>query len=210
MFPIIYLQNLNNYYAHNYLKIFTFNIMIDPSNGVLLIAEPFLKDFSFARSVVLICKHNEEEGTFGFSIHKKLHTTLDKIIDDMAGFKIPVYLGGPVQTDTLHYIHQYPELFSDAVEITDNVFWGGDFALLKKYIKEGTVDISKIKFFLGYSGWSAGQLEDEMKEKSWITLQSNKQLIFETAPQDIWPICLTTLGGKYKMMVHFPTDPQLN
>ena len=54
--------------------------MISPNNGILLIAEPFLKDHSFARSVVLICKHNEEEGTFGFAIHRKLHTTLDKII----------------------------------------------------------------------------------------------------------------------------------
>ena len=181
-----------------------------PGNGILLIAEPFLKDFSFARSVVLICKHNKEEGTFGFSIHKKLRTTLDKIIEDMAGYKIAVYHGGPVQTDTLHYIHQYPQLFSDAVKITENVYWGGDFELLKKYIKEKTVDISKIKFFLGYSGWSPGQLEEEMKEKSWITLQGTKEFIFDTAPQDIWQISLTSLGGKYKMMVHFPTDPQLN
>ena len=184
--------------------------MISPNNGILLIAEPFLKDHSFARSVVLICKHNEEEGTFGFAIHRKLHTTLDKIIEDMEGFKIPVYLGGPVQTDTLHYIHQYPELFLDAVEITEAVYWGGDFALLKKYIKDGTVDLNKIKFFLGYSGWSAGQLEDEMKVHSWITLQSTKQLIFSAAPQDIWQLSLTALGGKYKMMIHYPTDPQLN
>ena len=184
--------------------------MVTPDNGILLIAEPFLKDSSFARSVVLICKHNEDEGTFGFSIHRKLHTTLDKIIEDMAGHKIPVYLGGPVQTDTLHYIHQYPDLFIDSVEITADVYWGGDFALLKKNIKDGTVDVAKIKFFLGYSGWSAGQLEDEMEESSWITLQSTKELIFDTAPQDIWQISLTALGGKYKMMVHYPTDPQLN
>lgn len=184
--------------------------MMAPINGILLIAEPFLKDASFARSVVLVCKNNREEGTFGFAIHRKLHTTLDKIIEEMKGFKIPVYLGGPVQTDTLHYIHQYPELFADSVEITTNVYWGGDFALLKKYIKDGTVDTANIKFFLGYSGWSAGQLEDEMKENSWITLQSTQKLIFDTAPQDIWQISLTALGGKYKMMVHYPTDPQLN
>ena len=184
--------------------------MISTGNGILLIAEPFLKDASFARSVVLICKHNKEEGTFGFSIHRKLHTTLDKIIESMEGFKIPVYLGGPVQTDTLHYIHQYPDLFKESVEITAGIYWGGNFSLLKKYIKEGTVDVAKIKFFLGYSGWSAGQLEGEMKENSWITLQSTKQLIFDTAPQDIWQISLTALGGKYKMMIHFPTDPQLN
>jgi putative transcriptional regulator len=194
----------------NLKKLFTFIHMITPSNGVLLIAEPFLKDASFMRSVVLICKHNEEEGTFGFSIHRKLHTTLDNLFADMKGFKIPVYLGGPVQTDTLHYIHKYPQLFSDAVEISENVYWGGDFELMKKYIKEGAVDVNNVKFFLGYSGWSAGQLEEEIKENSWITLKANEQLIFHTAPQDVWQLSLTALGGKYKMMIHLPTDPQLN
>ena len=77
---------------------------------------------------------------------------------------------------------------------------------MKEFIKQ----LNKIKLFLGYSGWSAGHLEDEMKVNSWITLQSTKQLIFNTAPQDIWQLSLTALGGKYKMMIHYPTDPQLN
>ena len=193
-----------------YANFFTFNYMIPVQSGILLIAEPFLKDASFIRSVVLVCKHNEEEGTFGFAIHRKLHTTLNKIISEMDDFKIPVYFGGPVQTDTLHYIHQYPQLFADAVEIMNGVYWGGDFELLKKYIKNGTVDLKKIKFFLGYSGWSAGQLEEEQKGNSWITMQATIPLLFSTAPQDVWQLSLTALGGKYKMMIHLPTDPQLN
>ena len=184
--------------------------MTAPANGILLIAEPFLKDPPFLRSVVLLCRYDELDGAFGFTIHRKLQTTLDEIIDGMHGYKLPVYYGGPVQVDTLHYIHQYPHLLLNSVKIAEEVYWGGDFDLLKKYIKDGTIEADKIKFFLGYSGWDAEQLEGEIEEKSWITLDGNKQLIFNTASQFIWQECLNTLGGKYKMMVHFPTDPQLN
>ncbi len=184
--------------------------MIALDNGILLIAEPFLKDHSFFRSVVLICKHDEEFGTFGFVINRKLQTTLNQIVKDMDGFELPVFMGGPVENDSLHYIHQYPQYLEDAVPITDDVYWGGDFEILKKLIKEGTVDTSKIKFFLGYSGWDAGQLQDEMTEDSWITFAGHKDIMFDNDSDNIWKECLTQLGGKYKQMIHYPSDPQLN
>ena len=184
--------------------------MTDPANGVLLIAEPFLRDPSFARSVVLICRHNEEEGTFGFSLSKKLAATLDEIVSGMDGWELPVFRGGPVQTDTLHYLHRYPEYFDDAVKVTGNVFWGGDFEKMKELIKNGTLDPKNIKFFLGYSGWSEGQLQNEMKENTWISFPASDDLVFDTGAEEIWNASLLKLGGKYKMMIHFPTDPQLN
>ena len=184
--------------------------MITATTGILLIAEPTLNDPSFTRSVVLICRHSAADGTVGFVLNEPMETTVAELIEDLANYPIPLCLGGPVQNDTIHYIHQYPEHFDDAVEVMEGVYWGGDFDLLKKYIKDGTIEADKIKFFLGYSGWDAEQLEGEIEEKSWITLDGNKQLIFNTASQFIWQECLNTLGGKYKMMVHFPTDPQLN
>ena len=184
--------------------------MIEPSNGILLIAEPFLKDPSFIRSVVLVCRHTEEEGTFGFSLNKTPDITLDEIIDDMDGYELPVYRGGPVQTDTLHYLHQYPEYFEDAVEIIPGVYWGGDFEKMKILIKDGTLDPKKIKFFSGYSGWSEGQLKSELEENTWIIAPADEQLVFNTSTDHIRNAVLTRLGGKYKMMIHFPTDPQLN
>ncbi len=184
--------------------------MIEPASGILLLAEPFLKDPSFIRSVVLICKHDAEEGTFGFALNRKLHTTLNEMIADLDGWPLPVYIGGPVQTDTIHYIHQYPQYFDDAVKIADNIYWGGDFEKMKALIKKGTLDINKIKFFLGYSGWSQGQLDEEILENSWITTEADKTLVFETPAKEVWNAGLTKLGGKYKMMIHFPTDPQLN
>ena len=72
------------------------------------------------------------------------------------------------------------------------------------------LDAEKIKFFLGYSGWESGQLDGEMEEKSWITVGGNRNIIFNTPMEEIWKACLKELGGKYEMMIHFPTDPQLN
>lgn len=184
--------------------------MITPAQGTLLIADPFLKDPSFMRSVVLLCRHNEEEGTFGFTLNAMVDYTLDELLSDMETFPLPVYKGGPVQMDTIHYLHQYPDLFADAVKVCDDAYWGGDFGLLKTYMRDGKIDFEKIKFFLGYSGWSPGQLDGEMKEGSWLVVPANKTLIFDTHNDDIWRNSLLTLGGKYKSLVHYPTDPQLN
>ncbi|MEP6711445.1 MAG: YqgE/AlgH family protein [Ferruginibacter sp.] len=184
--------------------------MIAPTTGTLLIAEPFLKDPNFMRTVVLMCRHNEEEGSFGFVLNKMYHQTLDELIPGLQGFEYPVYKGGPVQMDTLHYIHQYPDLLPDCQKIGEEIYWGGDFEVLKDAIKSEIIEQDKIKFFLGYSGWGTGQLGDEITEKTWLTVGSTRKIIFETSLEEIWGASLLHLGGKYEMMMHFPTDPQLN
>ncbi|MFZ1528231.1 MAG: YqgE/AlgH family protein [Ferruginibacter sp.] len=184
--------------------------MIAPQTGSLLIAEPFLKDPNFMRTVVLICRHAAEEGTFGFTLNKLYHQPLNELVPGLEGFDLPVYIGGPVQMDTLHYIHQYPGLFDDCEKVGNDIYWGGDFEKLKKLIKDGSIDPQHIKFFLGYSGWSSGQLDAEMEEKSWLTVGATERIVFDTPYGDIWKASLQHLGGKYEMMVHFPTDPQLN
>ncbi|MDB5201833.1 MAG: YqgE/AlgH family protein [Ferruginibacter sp.] len=181
-----------------------------PITGTLLIAEPFLKDPNFARTVVLMCRHDAEEGSFGFVLNKKYHQTLDELIPELDEFPYPVYRGGPVQLDTLHYIHQYPLLLPDSQKISEDIYWGGDFDMLKSLMIEGRIEQEKIKFFLGYSGWSMGQLDEEMKENTWLTVGGTRPIVFETAMDDIWKASLQQLGGKYEMMIHFPTDPQLN
>ena len=183
--------------------------MIDPEQGILLIADPFLKDPNFIRSVIMICRHSEE-GTFGFALSKQYEMTLDELISDLDEFPIPVYLGGPVQMDTIHYIHQYPQLIPESQLISDNIYWGGDFEVLKELIKNKKIDLSMIKFFIGYSGWESGQLNNELTEKSWLTTSCTKELVFETPYTDIWKAGLRHLGGKYELMINFPIDPQLN
>lgn len=180
------------------------------TTGTLLIAEPSLNDPSFTRAVVLICRHSKEDGTVGFALNEVLETTVAELIEDLQHYPITLLLGGPVQNDTIHYIHQYPQYFDDAVEVGDGIYWGGDFEKFKTLYKAGKLENDKIKFFLGYSGWDAGQLEDEIKENSWIVCNASKTLVFDTEPINIWNASLTTLGGKYEMMIHYPTDAQLN
>lgn len=185
-------------------------MLSDLNIGTLLIAEPFLKDPAFMRSVVLLCRHTTEEGSFGFVLNKRLDKNLDDLIPDLLFGDIPVFVGGPVQMDTLHYIHQYPQYFDDAQEISKDIYWGGDFEILKSLINSNQIEVNKIKFFLGYSGWGVDQLDDEMKEKSWLTVAATPEIVFNQTIEDIWKLSLFELGGQYKMMANFPTDPQLN
>lgn len=181
--------------------------MVDISPGLLLISDPFLKDPNFVRSVILLCDH-ETEGSVGFVLNKLYDRKLDELVPDFEGFNIPLYYGGPVQVDTVHFLHRCPEL--GGMEINDGVFWGGDFEEAAKLIKENQVNPNDIRFFIGYSGWGTGQLEEELKTKSWITRDSSQQLVFHKKTEQIWRESLKDLGGEYAQMVNYPIDPQLN
>lgn len=183
--------------------------MIEPGQHTLLIADPFLKDPNFLRTVVYLCRYGDE-GSFGFVLSKLLNPTLDEFINGLEGTSIRVFYGGPVQPDTVHYIHQYPELIPDSIRISDSISWGGNFETVKQLILNGKINPSKIKFFLGYSGWEKGQLENELLEKSWLTATANRKLVFETPPDDVWKESLRHLGGQYEQIINYPIDPQLN
>lgn len=183
--------------------------MISPSRGTLLIANPFLKDPNFSRTVIFLCDHTNE-GSFGFILNKKFSKNLEELIPEITISKFPVFQGGPVQKDALHFLHEYPELISGGEEVLNNVFWGGNFESLLSNLKNNDIDNGRIRFFIGYSGWSEGQLENELKEESWLTVKATRKLIFDTKPEDIWKNALKHLGGNYEMMINFPIDPQLN
>ena len=183
--------------------------MIEPAAGILLIADPFLKDPNFLRTVVLLCEH-KSEGSFGFVLNKQIEQTLDELISDLEGVRLPVYYGGPVQMDTIHFLHQYPDLIPESVKVSDDVFWGGNFESLTALLKSKSIDLDKIKFFIGYSGWGDGQLNGELTERSWLTVKANRSLVFNTGYDEIWKNSLKTLGGKYERMINYPIDPQLN
>jgi putative transcriptional regulator len=100
--------------------------------------------------------------------------------------------------------------YTSCFEVADGVFWGGDFTLLVKLIQEKAVDVKKIRFFLGYSGWSSGQLLHEMNEKSWLTVKARKHLVFHKNYGEIWKDALKEMGGEYGQLVNYPIDPQLN
>jgi len=183
--------------------------MVEPGPGILLIAEPFLKDPNFQRTVVLLCDH-QEEGSFGFVLNREFEHTLDELMNDMDQLRLPVYYGGPVQMDTIHFLHMYPDIIGGSFEVLKGIYWGGDFEKAVESLKDGTISPDKIRFFLGYSGWSQGQLNAEIKEKSWLTAEATRKLVFHKTVGDIWKDSLRHLGGEYELMTNYPIDPQLN
>ncbi|MEO6328629.1 MAG: YqgE/AlgH family protein [Ginsengibacter sp.] len=183
--------------------------MISPAKGTLLIANPFLKDPNFMRTVIFLCEH-KEEGSFGFVLNKLFSKTLGDFLPEFEGYSIPLYSGGPVQKDTIHFLHQYPDIISGGEEVFNGVYWGGNFESVMALIKINQIDFKKIKFFIGYSGWAEKQIDDEMKEKSWLIAEATRKLLFHSKPENIWKDSLKHLGGDYEMMINFPIDPQLN
>lgn len=184
--------------------------MILPSTTRLLIAHPFLKDPHFSRSVVFLCK-NEEAGAFGFLLNKPFFRSLEELLPDvMDGLHFPVFAGGPVQTDALNFIHRYPHYLGESEEVMKDIFLGGNFESLLIHLKNDDIEETGIRFFIGYSGWSEGQLDREIEEGSWLTAEATRKLLFETPPEHIWKEALRQLGGDYAMLANYPADPQLN
>ncbi|HEY4149597.1 MAG TPA: YqgE/AlgH family protein [Chitinophagaceae bacterium] len=183
--------------------------MINPGPGILLIADPFLKDPNFKRTVVFLCEH-QEEGSFGFVLNRIYDYTLDELVNSAEELKLPVFYGGPVQMDTIHFLHQYPLLIPGGTEVAKGIFWGGDFETAISMIRSGEAESAKMRFFIGYSGWATGQLDGELKEKSWLTAEATRKLVFHKDTGEIWKDAIRLLGGEYEMMINFPIDPQLN
>jgi putative transcriptional regulator len=183
--------------------------MNEPTNGAILISDPFLRDPNFIRTVVFLCEHSTT-GSIGFVLNRPYEQTLDEFVPELEGFMVPVYYGGPVQPDTLHILHCIPERIPGGQEVLNGVYWGGDFQMIIGMIKQGNLEPDKIRFFLGYSGWSDGQLEDEIKEKSWLTTMGNQYLVFHPDAGEVWRDAIHELDDKYHPIAHYPIDPQLN
>jgi len=135
--------------------------------GSLLIAEPYGQDPWFGRSVVWIASH-EASGTLGFMVNKQLSLSLGEMINDFPHGNFMPYLGGPVRTQTLNYIHRLGgSMIPGAYPVADGLFWGGDYDVVRQMIEAGDLFPDQIKFFLGSAGWDDGQLRDEFLRGDW-------------------------------------------
>lgn len=178
--------------------------------GKLLIAEPsIIGDLSFNRSVILLADHNKE-GSVGFIINKVLTYSINDLVPDIeVDFKI--YNGGPVEQDNLYFIHNVPDLISSSIEISNGIYWGGDFETTKKLLNDGIIKEDNIRFFLGYTGWDANQLEQETNENSWIVTENHYQnKIIGISAANFWKEKIQELGGDYIIWSNAPENPALN
>jgi putative transcriptional regulator len=183
---------------------------ISAAAGRLLISEPFMMDPNFKRSVILLTEY-ADSGAMGFILNHQSEYMLGDVLPDVSYSEIPVFVGGPVAGNTLHFIHCAPEKIEGGIEICDGIFWGGDFEIVKGLISNYQLTEQEIKFFTGYSGWTPSQLDDELKENSWIVADKfNADTIFNQTEENMWKQVVIGLGNRYAHIANFPENPQLN
>lgn len=183
---------------------------IKPGTGKLLIAEPFMQDPEFKRSVIFITEY-AREGVVGFVLNHASGLFINDAVIDFPEAEAKIFTGGPCHADRLHFLHRCPDKISGGIEIRNGIFWGGDFEAVKTMFQLNLISTDEIKFFLGYSGWGIEQLNRELNLNSWIVSDKfNPDLIFCDEEEDAWKEAIINLGERYAHIVNFPTNPQLN
>jgi putative transcriptional regulator len=183
--------------------------MINLIGGSILISEPYLGDPNFERTVVLVCRH-DEEGTFGLVLNRKSNLKLSDVLDYFDhGYEMELGIGGPLQHNTLHYIHNRTDV-PESIKLEDQLFWGGDYEYVKSKLEAGEIKPEEMRFFLGYSGWTPGQLEEEIEKNVWIINNNAAKKLFTLNTETLWRQILKDMGGKYKVLSNYPVDPSLN
>jgi len=180
-----------------------------PEKGKILISEPFLPDTFFNRTIVYLVDHNAE-GSVGFILNKKLEIKVSDAISGFDSWQEYLSMGGPVAPDTLHYLHNLGDKIPQSVLVDENIYWGGDIDFIRGLISKGKLDNTQIRFFLGYSGWSAGQLERELKENSWVIAKVKTDIVLNNPVDNTWKKVLRGLNNKYRMWADFPESPDMN
>jgi len=183
---------------------------IQAAVGHLLISEPFMMDPNFKRSVIILTEYSDG-GAVGFVLNHQSEYLLGDILPDTSYSEMPVYIGGPVGKNTLHFIHSRPDLIPNGIEIWDGIFWGGDFEIVKGLISQYQLNESEIKFFTGYSGWSMDQLDNELRENVWIVSDKfSPDTIFTHDENTLWKDAVIGMGNRYAHIANFPENPALN
>ena len=177
--------------------------------GQLLLDSGQLRGSFFQRTVVLICQH-DADGAFGLVLNRATGSNVgEMIVADLpeALKTYPLYLGGPVQPSALSFLHS--DAFVPDANVIPNLSLGHSLDALVE-IGESLSPTRKIKMFAGYAGWSPGQLEDEMRRKAWLTHLASLELVFDTAPEQLWQTILRRKGWKYKLLAQMPEDLSAN
>jgi putative transcriptional regulator len=182
---------------------------VNPAKGKALVAEPFLRDENFRRSIVFLVEHNDD-GTIGFVLNKPVNIPITQVLDDFPELDTNISMGGPVSNNSIHYIHTLGDIVPNSIEVKDGIYWGGDYEIIRDMVSNGMVDKRQLKFFLGYSGWYPNQLKSELSQNSWIVTDLKPSIIMREKMEDFWEDVLISLGDKYKVWLNAPESPGFN
>ena len=180
--------------------------------GSLLIANPVLPDPNFSRTVILLCNHNDQ-GSFGLVINRSTQLKAPDLfsdIDILRSYNTKIYMGGPVSQSMVFYLYRSAKDVIDLDKICSGVYLGSNLETLESLYLDIENPEENIRFYLGYSGWSDGQLDGEMEQNSWLVQDANEQFIFLDSENLIWPKAVNSLGEKYQYLTKAPVNPQWN
>lgn len=181
-----------------------------PQTRSLLVSEPFMLDPNFNRSVVLLAEHNDQ-GSMGWVLNQPSNLVLSDVMDDIYDADFRLFIGGPVGQDSIQFVHKCYDKLNSGIDLGDGVYWGGNFESLKLLIERDEIQPNEIKFFLGYSGWTAGQLDQELRENTWMVSNTyHPDIIFVDDEENLWKEAVVNLGPKYAHVAQFPKNPMWN
>lgn len=189
---------------------FSFKNSNTPYKGTLLLSDPFEMDVHFTRSVILICNH-DEEGTFGFVLNNYIDLGAKELNEELETYAGRVSIGGPVDKTNLYYIHSFGTEVDGSEHIVGDLYFGGDFETITAHLKSDPANESKVRFFIGYSGWSGEQLAEELTQNSWIVVTNHSlEQIMDTHSDNLWKDIMAQQGTKFRLLADFPLNPENN
>ena len=177
--------------------------------GRLILDKGKLVGTFFARSVILICQH-DNDGAFGLVLNRKTpHSVGDALVADLPETmrKLPIFQGGPVQQEEVCFLHSSQTLLN--ANVMPNLSLSHSIDILHD-IGDSFASHEKVKVFAGYAGWAGGQLEDEMGLDTWTTFPASLDLVYSTQPEKLWQSIMMKKGGIYRLLAQSPEDPSLN
>jgi len=183
---------------------------MQPDRGILLLAAASLPDPNFDHTVVLLCDHADEQGSFGLVLNHRTTVKLRDVIEGEGEWNAPLYRGGPVQLNSLHFLHRGCDQDPEAIELVEGLYWGRDFDSVREAFDKGSADPADFRFFAGYSGWGEQQLSGELKQESWYLAQATAELVFDEDIKNQWRNAFRTLGPDYSILSTFPDNCMLN
>ncbi len=170
--------------------------------GRLLVAAPSLRDPRFFRSVILIAEHGVG-GAMGLVLNRPSETSVGEAVPELASLSAgdePVFVGGPVATESVLALAEVDDP-DDASELVL-----GDVG----FVQDPEIAARRGRIFVGYAGWSPGQIEAELEEESWIVVAAEADDVFSNEPAALWSAVLRRQGGPLSLLATMPPDPSLN
>lgn len=183
-----------------------------PIVGSLLVARPTVGDPCFGRSVIAMIEHGRE-GSMGVILNRMTNLCLSDILDDVHGVEqVPVFLGGPVNTELMFFLHDLgSEVIPEAEPLGGGLYAGGDFDALRDYLNAGNAIEGHLRFFVGYSGWEAGQLAGELRRHDWVVLDGmDAHFALRVPYEQMWDSAVARFGDRYRLWRNWPVEPSDN